>query len=155
MLVVFALLAMLSALVIVSVEPILGRQDARRFDESLVFAAQEARFFAAQRKEPTRLVFLPPEASFQVQTADGDPLATVPTRFTHVIDDIELTWYLQLPAQGTDDANPRQSRIVTAVYFSPDQSASPFSANWTIKGSTETLTIDPFTGLPAPDKEGR
>ncbi|KAF0094430.1 MAG: hypothetical protein E1N59_1961 [Puniceicoccaceae bacterium 5H] len=133
-----------------SITPIIDRKDIRSFDESLVYAVQEARFQAALHRENTRLVFVPEGARFEVQTMDGAPLDSITTRYSNVDDEIELTWLLQLPGEGNDAPNPRDTLETSAVVFAPDRSESPFSAVWEIGDTTGTIAIEPFSGLPYP-----
>lgn len=151
--IVLGLMAALSGVIAFSVTPMLGRKDPRSLEESLVYAVQEARFYAAQRKEVTQLFFQPEQAQFEIRSADGSTLQTVTTRYSKVKDDIEWQWFIQMPAEGFRVDDRPQRREVDRVQFAPDRSESPFTAEWELdiqdRGS---VTIDPFSGRPFPQE---
>ncbi|MBT65126.1 MAG: hypothetical protein CML13_18165 [Puniceicoccaceae bacterium] len=142
---VFALIALASSVIIANFTTFLSFDDQIDPKETLRTAIRSARFQAASERIPASLSFDKESGSLIVSNGEQFPLSP---EFKN--GDGEIRFYLVPPAKGMGPfPEASRSQLETKeVSFAPDRSSSPFAAEIDSgSGSPERIIFDPFSSL--------
>jgi prepilin-type N-terminal cleavage/methylation domain-containing protein len=146
-LLVIALVAVASTLVIVNFAAFVDRGESRAPEEVLRSAIREARFTAAANRVVTELRY--DEESGTLVVNPGGESFSINQDFGPE-GRAEIRFYLIPPAQGLARfPDPERGNLETpAVFFAPDRSSSPFIAEIDFgSGTPARLRFDPFSDV--------
>lgn len=147
-LLVLAIAAVLSGVVVLSAEALMKPPEDRPIDEQVKRVVREARFRAAESKQMAYMTFDEEASMFVIQAESGAALGEgFPSGYDPEATDLTVAFYVMLPSKGDfrgfDRENEREQR--RRVAFAPDRSSNPFEVVWTVDGETERLRFDPFS----------
>lgn len=147
------LLVLATMVTVVSFEGILGRDQTRSAEAVLKDAITDARFEALKAGQRIALYFDPARSALVAsQGADELFVYTVGTASEgESAETVKIQFYFIEPREGTRGFALDQARSepVSAVYFDPDRSSTPFIAEIQTEGqTTHRIAFDPFSNLP-------
>ena len=142
-----AVLAIMSSIVVINANAILGGFDDKPLPEILKIAVREARYAAAKNKEPVYLSFDAKESRFIVTDPRHRILQTFSTGYEPDGPSIGIHFFRLLPSTGTTFSNrlgpDRQPAL--RVAFHPDRSSTPFEVHLKYSQQESTHRYDPFS----------
>ncbi|WPJ94669.1 type II secretion system protein [Coraliomargarita algicola] len=142
---VFALIALASSVIIANFTTFLSFDDQNNPEDTLRAAIRSARFQAASERTVASLSFDKETGALIVSQGESFPLAA-PFKDGSA----EIRFYLVPPARGMADfpAAERSQLETKEVRFAPDRSSSPFVAEIDSGfGSPKRIIFDPFSSL--------
>jgi len=146
-LVVIAVIALLSSLIVVNINALLNGIGTPPLDRTLQRAVREARYFAVTQKDTVTLSYEGERGAFIVTSRQGEELYEVPTELENA-DDASIIFYHILATKGLqDDPLDGDREEVTQIFFHPDRSSTPFEVEIEERGSPERFRFDAFSDV--------
>ncbi len=148
------LIGLLATLVVVRTEALFAGVGERPLPDLLRLAVREARYQAANLKEPVSLHWDASAAGFVVRDGQGEVVAEFPS--DREGDGLHVAFQRVLPEEGTTVRvrNPRYASV-DSVVFHPDRTSHPFAVRLGVGSETSTHRYDPFSDAELDTEGGR
>jgi len=147
---VLALIALASGLVISNFAAFADRGDSRTTEETLAAAIRKARFAAAAERTVSELSFDKESGSLFVDGEGAEPLAFPLDEAFAENGRAEIRFYLVPASKGFEPfPEPERTGLETdTVRFAPDRSSAPFVVEIDLgSGTPRRIAYDPFSSL--------
>lgn len=142
-LLVLALLALVSTLVIANFDAIFRGFQGEPIEDTVQKAVVEARYLAAYQKEAVFLEYNPGNATLQITNAFGDLFEEIPTKIDPAT--LEITFFPIRPQNGSTALTPDTLTPISRIAFHPDSSSQPAAIQIEQDGEISTLIFDSFS----------
>lgn len=143
-LLILALIATVSSLVILNANSLLAGLGSRPLPELLRQSVREARFQAAYNKEIAILRFDHEQGAFIISTGTQAEVYRVEGGNAR---DVRVEFFQLIPAQGTGNPDFSRREPIGQIYFHPDRSSTPFAVRMRFDNQTVEQRFDPFSDL--------